>query len=132
MAFLSIRALITPTVSMVPAICCKLVACFDPYVYAISHPRFRFDNNGLLEKKYLCYIFLERSCRQDSLDFAPASMSLLSQQRLVKLPHKMPLLKSQDFKRDPLSDDDVCQSNFLSLCVFHCMRVKVWAKFNFW
>jgi hypothetical protein len=51
--------------------------------------------------------FLERSCRLDSLDFAPASTSLPSQQRLVKLPHKMPLLKSQDFKRDPLSDDDV-------------------------
>ncbi|XP_065339545.1 opsin-2-like [Cloeon dipterum] len=35
--------LLTPTVSMVPAVCCKLVACFDPYVYAISHPRFRLE-----------------------------------------------------------------------------------------
>lgn len=35
------RALLTPGVTMVPALCCKLVACIDPYVYAISHPRYR-------------------------------------------------------------------------------------------
>ncbi|XP_065333559.1 opsin, ultraviolet-sensitive-like [Cloeon dipterum] len=37
------QALITPLVSMVPALCCKLVACFDPYVYAISHPKYRLE-----------------------------------------------------------------------------------------
>jgi len=35
------RALLTPAVSMIPALSCKLVACIDPYVYAISHPRYR-------------------------------------------------------------------------------------------
>lgn len=35
------RSLLTPGVTMIPAICCKLVACFDPYVYAISHPKYR-------------------------------------------------------------------------------------------
>jgi hypothetical protein len=33
---------------MVPAVCCKLVACFDPYVYAISHPRFRYAHDIFL------------------------------------------------------------------------------------
>lgn len=35
------KALLTPGVTMIPACCCKFVACIDPYVYAISHPRYR-------------------------------------------------------------------------------------------
>nr|CAH7757597.1 unnamed protein product [Callosobruchus chinensis] len=35
------QSLLTPGVSMIPALACKLVACIDPYVYAISHPKFR-------------------------------------------------------------------------------------------
>lgn len=35
------QSLITPISSMIPACACKLVACLDPYVYAISHPRYR-------------------------------------------------------------------------------------------
>nr|QWV42668.1 ultraviolet sensitive opsin 1 [Mordella sp. CRS 2021] len=37
------QSLLTPGVTMIPALCCKLVACLDPYVYAISHPRFRIE-----------------------------------------------------------------------------------------
>lgn len=37
------QALLTPEVSMIPALSCKLVACLDPYVYAISHPRYRLE-----------------------------------------------------------------------------------------
>lgn len=36
------RALLTPGVTMIPACTCKLVACIDPYVFALSHPRFRY------------------------------------------------------------------------------------------
>ncbi|XP_077289096.1 rhodopsin 3 [Arctopsyche grandis] len=39
--------LLTPGVTMIPACACKLVACIDPYVYAISHPRYRAE----LQKK---------------------------------------------------------------------------------
>ncbi|XP_050738489.1 melanopsin-A-like [Eriocheir sinensis] len=35
------RALITPLVSMVPAFFCKTAACLDPFIYALSHPRFK-------------------------------------------------------------------------------------------
>nr|QWV42721.1 ultraviolet sensitive opsin [Mimemodes sp. CRS 2021] len=35
--------LLTPGVSMIPALNCKLVACIDPYVYAISHPKYRIE-----------------------------------------------------------------------------------------
>nr|APY20541.1 ultraviolet sensitive opsin 2 [Acmaeodera diffusa] len=35
--------LITPGSAMVPALFCKTVACLDPYVYALSHPRFRLE-----------------------------------------------------------------------------------------
>lgn len=37
------KALLTPGVTMIPACCCKAVACLDPYVYAISHPRYRVE-----------------------------------------------------------------------------------------
>nr|QWV42623.1 ultraviolet sensitive opsin 1 [Trirhabda eriodictyonis] len=35
------QSLLTPGVSMIPACTCKLVACIDPYIYAISHPKYR-------------------------------------------------------------------------------------------
>lgn len=35
------QTLLTPAVTMIPALACKFVACLDPYVYAISHPRYR-------------------------------------------------------------------------------------------
>lgn len=39
--------LLTPGVTMIPACTCKFVACLDPWVYAISHPRYRLE----LQKK---------------------------------------------------------------------------------
>ncbi|KAA0192421.1 hypothetical protein HAZT_HAZT009348 [Hyalella azteca] len=33
------QAALSPLVSLVPALACKLAACIDPYVYALSHPR---------------------------------------------------------------------------------------------
>ncbi|XP_062546079.1 opsin-3-like [Armigeres subalbatus] len=35
------RTLLTPFFTMIPAVCCKIVSCLDPWVYAISHPRYR-------------------------------------------------------------------------------------------
>ncbi|XP_044756369.1 opsin, ultraviolet-sensitive-like isoform X2 [Coccinella septempunctata] len=35
------QTLLTPGVTMIPACTCKFVACLDPYVYAISHPKYR-------------------------------------------------------------------------------------------
>nr|QWV42629.1 ultraviolet sensitive opsin [Anaspis rufa] len=37
------QSLLTPGVTMIPACACKFVACLDPYVYAISHPRYRIE-----------------------------------------------------------------------------------------
>ncbi|XP_038216351.1 opsin-3-like [Zerene cesonia] len=41
------RSLLTPVVTMIPAVFCKAVSCLDPWVYAINHPRFRVE----LEKR---------------------------------------------------------------------------------
>jgi r-opsin len=41
------RKLLTPLVTMIPAVFAKVVSCLDPWVYAISHPRYR----QVLEKK---------------------------------------------------------------------------------
>lgn len=35
------RKLLTPLATMIPAVCAKVVSCLDPFVYAISHPRYR-------------------------------------------------------------------------------------------
>nr|ART30090.1 opsin [Heliconius sara] len=35
------QQLLTPGVTMIPAVACKTVACIDPWVYAISHPKYR-------------------------------------------------------------------------------------------
>jgi r-opsin len=37
------KTLLTPGVTMIPACTCKFVACLDPFVYAISHPRYRIE-----------------------------------------------------------------------------------------
>ena len=39
--------ILIPLVTMIPAVCAKIVSCLDPWVYAISHPRYR----AVLEKK---------------------------------------------------------------------------------
>lgn len=37
------KSLLTPGVTMIPACTCKMVACVDPFVYAISHPKYRLE-----------------------------------------------------------------------------------------
>lgn len=49
--------LITPMVSMIPGMACKSVSCIDPWVYAISHPRYRKE----LEKRIPWLGIIEKS-----------------------------------------------------------------------
>jgi len=37
------RTLMTPLITMIPALTCKSVACIDPWIYAINHPRYRIE-----------------------------------------------------------------------------------------
>nr|WIU64933.1 UVS opsin [Gonodactylaceus falcatus] len=37
------RSLLTPLMSMIPALCCKSIACIDPWIYAINHPKYRLE-----------------------------------------------------------------------------------------
>nr|ALH22346.1 UV-sensitive opsin [Phausis reticulata]APY20646.1 ultraviolet sensitive opsin [Phausis reticulata] len=37
------QALLTPGLTMIPALACKFVGCLDPFVYALSHPRYRME-----------------------------------------------------------------------------------------
>lgn len=43
---------ITPVISMIPAMTIKGSACFDPFFYAISHPRYRLELQNRLP--WLC------------------------------------------------------------------------------
>lgn len=42
---------LTPIGSMIPAVFCKSAACIDPYVYAITHPRFRMELKRMFLKR---------------------------------------------------------------------------------
>ncbi|EDV99310.1 opsin Rh5 [Drosophila grimshawi] len=52
------QQLLTPFVTMVPALACKGVSCLDPWVYATSHPKYRLELErrlpwlGIREKQY--------------------------------------------------------------------------------
>lgn len=35
------KQLLTPAATMIPAVAAKIVSCLDPWIYAISHPRYR-------------------------------------------------------------------------------------------
>lgn len=42
---------ITPLITMIPAIFCKTASCMDPWIYAITHPRFKKELTKLLSRK---------------------------------------------------------------------------------
>uniref|UniRef100_A0A1B0GPP3 G-protein coupled receptors family 1 profile domain-containing protein n=2 Tax=Phlebotomus papatasi TaxID=29031 RepID=A0A1B0GPP3_PHLPP len=54
------RSLLTPFGSMLPAFFCKTAACLNPYVYALTHPRFRQEIQRMFmsfgKKKNLQYV----------------------------------------------------------------------------
>lgn len=56
------RAVLTPLMSMVPACCCKGVACINPWMYAINHPRYRME----LQKKMPWFCIHEPNPSDDS------------------------------------------------------------------
>ncbi|XP_022114135.2 opsin, ultraviolet-sensitive [Pieris rapae] len=44
------KDVITPGVSMIPALFCKTAACIDPFIYIITHPKFRKELQKMLFK----------------------------------------------------------------------------------
>lgn len=42
------KHLITPTASMIPALFCKTAACINPFIYIITHPKFRKELQKIL------------------------------------------------------------------------------------
>ncbi|XP_072940174.1 opsin, ultraviolet-sensitive-like isoform X2 [Epargyreus clarus] len=42
------KSLITPVTSMIPALFCKTAACINPFIYIITHPKFRKELQKLL------------------------------------------------------------------------------------
>ncbi|KAJ4444429.1 hypothetical protein ANN_06221 [Periplaneta americana] len=41
---------ITPLSSMIPALFCKIASCIDPYVYAVTHSRFRMEFKSFIRR----------------------------------------------------------------------------------
>lgn len=57
------KQLLTPLATMIPAVACKVVSCIDPWIYAISHPRYRVE----LEKK-VPWLGIKESFNDDKSD----------------------------------------------------------------
>lgn len=57
------KQLLTPLATMIPAVACKVVSCIDPWIYAISHPRYRVE----LEKK-VPWLGIKESLNDDKSD----------------------------------------------------------------
>lgn len=45
------KDLITPITSMIPALFCKTAACINPFIYIITHPKFRKEFNKLVLRR---------------------------------------------------------------------------------
>ncbi|KAJ1523358.1 hypothetical protein ONE63_001227 [Megalurothrips usitatus] len=52
-----------PLVSMLPALFCKTASCLDPYVYAVTHPRFRRELNKLCARAGLTFGLPSRAAK---------------------------------------------------------------------
>ena len=93
------RNLITPLVSMIPACTCKAVACLDPWVYAINHPKYRYitclEYTMQLYSTYaifeiICILFKDWNCKS----VCPGSVFMsrfrrTTHQRLPKNPQRL-------------------------------------------
>lgn len=58
---------ISPLGSMVPSLFCKAAACLDPYVYAVTHSRFRMEFSRIFQgrehfTKYQTSLYNTRAC----------------------------------------------------------------------
>lgn len=69
--------LVTPLASMVPALFCKTASCLDPYVYAVTHPRFRSELHHLTKRSRR-----KRSARQ----WSPQHRSQIVGPRINRVP----------------------------------------------
>nr|CAH7755856.1 unnamed protein product [Callosobruchus chinensis] len=87
------KQLITPLVSMFPALFCKTASCLDAYVYALSHPKFK------MELRKLCF-------RQG--DMNRKTNDSLADEKVVQ---QHPKLKHQD------AEDEVEEINIDSICL---------------
>nr|CAI5817364.1 unnamed protein product [Callosobruchus analis] len=94
------KYLITPLVSMFPALFCKTASCLDAYVYALSHPKFK------MELRKLCF-------RQRDINRKVFALPGDTQRdfKNEKAPHKNPKLKHQD------AEDEVEEINIDSICL---------------
>ncbi|CAH1180436.1 unnamed protein product [Phaedon cochleariae] len=68
------QSLLTPGVAMVPALTCKLVSCIDPYIYAISHPKYRIE----LQRRLPWLSLNEPNDTQSTVTESSAPLSALS------------------------------------------------------
>ncbi|XP_022917813.2 opsin, ultraviolet-sensitive-like [Onthophagus taurus] len=83
--------LITPAVSLAPALFCKMASCLDPYVYAFSHPKIRKEIDFMLSQNSATRFFcprrvLERRFTQRMSERMSQSIEAIEEVVMVTLP----------------------------------------------
>lgn len=67
------KELLTPTVSMIPALFCKTAACINPFVYIITHPKFRKEIRNMINRdksrRYSCGTLKSVGYTTDALNY---------------------------------------------------------------
>lgn len=89
--------LISPLSSMIPALFCKTASCIDPFIYAVTHPRFRrefvkFFCRGEARRKKLEMIHERTQCWKTETSQIQGLMIGIQQRRVTD---------------DSLSDEDI-------------------------
>ncbi|XP_017772288.1 PREDICTED: opsin, blue-sensitive-like [Nicrophorus vespilloides] len=95
--------LITPLTSMIPALFCKTVSCIDPYVYALTHPKFKAELRALFcrrrpsAEKSNVSSFQATSRGNKRREFARDDGTEMVQLECIRLP----IIQKQDNKPPP-------------------------------
>lgn len=89
---------ITPLASMVPAIMAKMAACGDPYLYAVTHPRFRAELD-----KIFCSSRGEQSGNMQTSHYSKRQDNMESECETVQLGPEESNRKKRPIQRDESS-----------------------------
>lgn len=109
---------ITPLASMIPAIMAKTAACADPYLYAVTHPRFRKE----LERIFCSSRFGEGSNFQTSYYSRGTSRRRhknVSECESVDIGYNNNNNNNQDRQKPPLNhaESSFCEDSTISMDV---------------
>uniref|UniRef100_A0AAU8BC23 Opsin n=1 Tax=Conopomorpha sinensis TaxID=940481 RepID=A0AAU8BC23_9NEOP len=103
------KDLVTPTSSMIPALFCKTAACINPFVYIMTHPKFR--------KEVRNFLYGEKSKRRSTFKTIGYTEANVPNRRISKDGSDMSEVEVVEMKDIPcqLSPKEKCKGNLRTL-----------------